>query len=135
MMMKTKLAIVLALLCVIGLEGVVSAGTANVNSGPAFKADGVAQTRRRKRRRARRVRRTRSSANKAAPVQQQEQITLPPPPEPEAGAPPAEEPTNAAPAPPASDPQDAPGRGGSPVPSKSGPRIKPPTVQIKPPTK
>ncbi len=137
MMMKSKLVIVLALLFVLGLEGVIAAGAASVNSSPAFKADGVAQTRRRKRRRARRVRRTRSYAIKAAPEPQQSPLPTQTAaePEPEAGAPPAEDAPNvASPAPPAADPQDAPGRGGAPAPSKSGPRIKPPTVQIKPPT-
>ncbi len=143
--MKTKLILVLALLFV--LDGIVLAGAAGSNSSPAFKADGVAQTqRRRKKRRAQRVRKARSYAIKAAP-----EPTPPPPaaqtavePEPEPEAMPkggvsttnTEFPNVASPPPPAADPQDAPGRGREPAPSKkAGPRIKPPTVQIKPPTR
>ncbi|HJU56151.1 MAG TPA: hypothetical protein VJ715_16330 [Pyrinomonadaceae bacterium] len=147
-MMKTKLLIVLALLCVMGLDGVVVAGAAGSNSSPAFKADGVAQTqRRRKKRRARRVRKARSYAIKAAPESPPPpppatQTAVEPEPQPEAmpktgvSTPNQEFPNVAAPPPPpAADPQDAPGRGREPAPSKSGPRIKPPTVQIKPPTR
>lgn len=129
-MMKAKLLIVLALLMVLGLEGVVLAG--GVGGGPAVKADGVSQTQRRRRKK-KRVRKARSYAIKVAP--EPPPPPPPPPPEPEASAPvPVQEAPMAAPDPPA-DPasQGMPGTGGAP--KKSAPRIKPPTVQIKPPTR
>ncbi len=140
-MMKSKLLIVLSLLFVLSFDGLALVEKTNdSNGGAAFSPDGIAAThpqRRRKRRRRYKARRKASvhmmappNAGAAppepvpapAPVQQ----AMPPP------APVQEEmPTMAAPPP--SDPMDAPGRG-RPA-KKAGPtRIKPPTVNIKPPT-
>lgn len=143
MMMKTKLLIALALLFV--LDGIVLAGVASSNSSPTFKADGVAQTQRRRKKK-KRVRKARSYAIKAAPEPPPPppatQTAVEPEPKPEAmpktgvSTTNTEFPNVASPPPPAADPQDAPGRGREPAPSKkAGPRIKPPTVQIKPPTR
>ena len=130
--MRSKLGIILALLLVLTLDGLVLAEKAD-GGGPAFNPDGMsyAQGQRRRRRRRSRARRPTTYG-----------IVMEPgagaaPPEP-AAAPPAEEMPNTAPPPPPaqpSDPMDAPGRGRATPAKKSGPRITPPTVQIKPPTR
>lgn len=139
--MKNKLGIILSLLLILTLDGLVLAGETK-SVGAAFSPDGVAVAhpqRRRKRRRRYRAQRPTSypvvmtpGAGEAPPEKTAvPEQPAPPPPPPE----PAQEMPNASapPPPPAADPMDAPGQG---RPSKkAGPRIKPPTVNIKPPTR
>jgi hypothetical protein len=121
--MKRKLIIVLPLLLLIlALEGSAPAGMRN-NDSPAFSPDGVAvnNTQRRKRQR-----RRRSTAQRRRPRSYQVVMS---PNEAASPEPVQEMPTMAAPPPPVSNPSmDAPKKSGAP-------RIKPPTVRIKPPTK
>jgi len=141
--MTSKLLSVLSLLLVFSLDGLVAAELANNNAGPsALSPDGFSvsepQRRRRRVRRKQRGKATRSYGIKVMPAEGAPPPLPPPPPptsaEPMSGAPPAEEmPPTAAPPPPPSDPMDAPGRGRAPA-KKGAPRIKPPTVNIKPPT-
>lgn len=132
--MKSKLLIVLSLLLVFGIDGLVLAEkTKGNNSGAAFKPDGVAVTNRQRRRKRRR--RYRAERPTISPVTETgggngampDQPSPPPPP------PVVEEAPVVSAPPPASGPgMDTPGRG---RPKRSGaPRIKPPTVNIKPPT-
>jgi hypothetical protein len=122
--MKSKLLIVISLLFVLGVDGLVMAEKMNGdNSGAAFNPDGVAVTnpqRRRKRRRRYRAERhpvTETGVGNGAMPDQ----PSPPPPVVE------EVPVMSAP-PPVSSP------GGGASKRSSAPRIKPPTVNIKPPT-
>ena len=136
--MKSKLLITLSLLSVLSLDGAALAEKANGSNGSAaFSPDGIAVTtpqRRRKRRRRYKAQRPASFPVMATPnagAAPPEPVPQPPPPPP---APAQEEmPTMAAPPP--SDPaMDTPGRG-RPAKKAGPPRIKPPTVQIKPPTR
>jgi hypothetical protein len=105
-----------------------------INSSPEFmplSPDGVAAIKRQRRKRRRRnsQRRAKVYGIKVTP---EEVGGAPPPPPPEPV--PQEEPTMAAPPPVQASPgMDMPGR--STHSKKSAPKIKPPTVQIKPPTK
>jgi hypothetical protein len=139
-MIKSKLIIVLSLLFVLSLDGEALAG--KTNRSPALHPDGIPaagqQHRKRRVRRKQRIRRAGSYGIKAMPEQPPTPSAEPntggaPPPPPPPPPPAAEEmPVKAAPAPPPADPMDAPGRGRA---KKGAPKIKPPTVQIKPPTK
>lgn len=135
--MKNRLGIILSLLLILALDGLVLAEKMN-GGNPSFSPDGigVSQNQRRRRRKRRKVRRPATyqisvSPDKAAAPPETEAAPEP------AAAPVQQEMPNtmsapAPPPPPASSPMDAPGMG---RPSKkAGPRIKPPTVQIKPPT-
>ncbi|HUQ33827.1 MAG TPA: hypothetical protein VM095_17025 [Pyrinomonadaceae bacterium] len=135
--MKSKLGIVLSLLLVLALDGPALTGKTNSGS-PAFNPDGVAvsNAQQRKRQRRRRStaqrRRPRSYQVVMSPDEGAPQAEPPTPtsaPEPRAAK---EMPTMSAPAPPPSNTgTDMPMQG---TPKKSAPRIKPPTVMIKPPT-
>ena len=141
-MMKSKLLTILLLLFVLSVDGLALAEKANSSNGSAaFSPDGIAVTnpqRRRKRRRRYKAQRPVSYpvVTKPFPVETGSNAD-PMPPEPMPAPPPPapaqeEMPVMSAP-PPASDPMDAPGRG-RPAKKAGGPRIKPPTVNIKPPT-
>lgn len=121
--------IIIALLLIFALDGLALAEKISGGSSPSFSPDGIGVSQQRRRRRRRRtVRRARTyrivvppdvaaPETQAAPVQQEMPVMSAPAPPPPAG----------------SEPMDAPGMG-RPA-KKAGPRIKPPTVQIKPPTK
>ena len=132
--MKSKLIIVLSLLLILALDGLVLAEKTK-GGGAAFSPDGVAVTniqRRRKRRRRYKAQRPTSYPVMVTP----DTGTVAPPEQPASPQPPTAEemPNAAAPPPPAADPSmDTPGRG-APA-KKTAPRIKPPTVNIKPPTR
>jgi hypothetical protein len=123
--MKSKIVTVLLLLFVLNLEGAVLAK--ETNSGLPFNPDGPAVIKPRRKKRHRRNSRRRVKVY-GIEVMPGEAGT--PPPEPVVGS----APNTAAPPPVEASPEmDTPGRG---APSKkSAPRIKPPTVQIKPPTR
>jgi hypothetical protein len=137
--MKSKLRAILSLLLIFGLDGMVLAEKINSGNPPAFNTDGVSvSNQQRRRRRVRRKQRGRTAGTYGIKATPREMTPPPPPPpsppdaEPATSAAPAEEMpmTGGAPAP---DPMDAAGSGRAPA-KKSAPRIKPPTVKIKPPT-
>jgi hypothetical protein len=134
--MKSKIVIVLLLLFVLNLEGAVVA--MEMNSGLPFNPDGSAVTKQQPRKRRRRNSRRRAKVY-GIKVMPGEAGALPPTPAP-APEPVVESAPNTAPAaappPPVQSSQemDAPGRG-APRKRSSAPKIKPPTVQIKPPTR
>ena len=139
-MLKSKLIVVLSLLFVLTLDGDVLAG--KTIHPPALNPDGIAAglQQRHRRRRARRKQRSQKAGSygiksmpEQPPTPSAEPNTGAAPPPPPPPSPAAEEmPTKAAPPSPASPEMEAPVQS---APKKGAPRIKPPTVQIKPPTK
>ncbi|MBA2732665.1 MAG: hypothetical protein H0U54_07205 [Acidobacteria bacterium] len=136
-MMKSKLLIILSLLFVLSLDGLALVEKANgSNASAAFSPDGVAVTKMQRRRKKRR-RRYKAQRPTSYPVMAMPDTGATPPeasPAPLPAPPPAEEmPVMSAPPPVAEPPMDNPGRS-RPMNKSGGPRIKPPTVNIKPPT-
>jgi len=135
--MKSKLLIVLSLLFVLSLDGLALAEKSNgSNESAAFSPDGFAVTKA-QRRRKRRRRRYKAQRPASYPVMAMPDTSASPPdvsPAPPPPPPAAEEmPVMSAPPPVAEPPMDNPGRS-RPMKRSGGPRIKPPTVNIKPPT-
>ena len=129
--MKNRLTIILLLFFILSLDG--TALALELNGSSAFKADGVnaVQHRRSKRPKQKKQPKAKVYGMKVTPGEAGAPPSPPPPP------PPAQEemPTMAAPPVQASPGSAAPGGGPSNTPAKkSAPRIKPPTVMIKPPT-
>jgi hypothetical protein len=126
--MKRKLGITLVLLFVLNLECLALRGT--TNSNPAFKPDGNPVAGQRRKRRPHRYTRRRTKIERASDTGTGSSVDG----NRSSDAEPVEEPTMAAPPPVEARPDLAPGRR-APAKRSSAPKIKPPTVQIKPPTR